>query len=76
MIILMPIQKKPFLIGLTFSLTFNEWLEKLKKFNGFLEYKIKNGVNVYGAIWTTGANGEPILKSVAKLNKEGVLELL
>ena len=30
----------------------------------------------YGAIWTTGEHGEPILKSVAKMNDEGELELL
>ena len=32
--------------------------------------------NVYGAIWTTGEHGEPILKSVAKINDKGELELL
>lgn len=31
---------------------------------------------LYGAIWTTGEHGEPILKSVAKMNNEGKLELL
>ena len=30
----------------------------------------------YGAIWTTGEHGEPILKSVAKMNGKGELELL
>ncbi len=35
--------------------------------------KIKNK---YGAIWATGEHGEPILKSVAKMNNEGKLELL
>ena len=30
----------------------------------------------YGAIWTKGENGEPILKSVAKMNDEGKLKLL
>lgn len=31
---------------------------------------------IYGAIWTTGEHGEPILKSVAKMNNKGELELL
>lgn len=31
---------------------------------------------IYGAIWTTGEHGEPILKSVAKMNEKGELELL
>lgn len=30
----------------------------------------------YGAIWTKGEDGEPLLKSVAKMNSEGELELL
>lgn len=30
----------------------------------------------YGAIWAEGEAGEPILKSVAKMNSEGELELL
>lgn len=33
-------------------------------------------MEIYGAIWVTGEQGEPILKSVAKMNKEGELELL
>ena len=31
---------------------------------------------IYGAIWVTGENNEPILKSVAKINEKGELELL
>lgn len=31
---------------------------------------------VYGAIWTIGDHGEPILKSVSQMNEEGELELL
>ena len=31
---------------------------------------------LYGAIWVEGEHGEPILKSVAKLNEEGDLKLL
>lgn len=31
---------------------------------------------VYGAAWVVGEHGEPILKSVAKLNKRGEWELL
>ena len=34
------------------------------------------GHRYYGAIWITGENGEPILKSVAKMNKKGELELI
>ena len=36
----------------------------------------ENKIEVYGAIWTKGEDGEPILKSVAKMNSEGGLELL
>jgi len=39
---------------------------------GFPEHKIR----IYGAIWAIDNNGAPILKSVAKMNKEGELELL
>lgn len=35
----------------------------------------KEIVGVYGAIWIKGEYGEPILKSVAKLNEKGVFEL-
>ena len=31
---------------------------------------------IYGAIWTKGKKGQPILKTVAKTNEEGELELL
>ena len=31
---------------------------------------------IYGAIWITGDNDEPILKSVAKMNENKVFELL
>lgn len=31
---------------------------------------------IYGAIWAKGKDGEPILKSVAKMNKEGKFGLL
>ena len=33
-------------------------------------------VIIYAAIWITGDNGEPILKSVAQMNERGELELL
>ena len=32
--------------------------------------------NIYGAIWIKGEYEEPILKSVAKMNEKGELELL
>ena len=32
--------------------------------------------DVYAAIWTKGKDDEPILKSVAKMNEEGELELI
>jgi len=32
--------------------------------------------DIFGAIWITGEQGEPILKSVAMMNEEGELELL
>lgn len=38
------------------------------------EIELRNGI--YGAIWTKGEDGEPILKSVAKMNTEGELELV
>lgn len=31
---------------------------------------------IYGAIWVNGEHNEPILKSVAKMNSDGNLELL
>ena len=31
---------------------------------------------IYGCIWIEGEKGEPILKSVAKINSKGELELL
>ena len=37
--------------------------------------QLKNN-EIYGAIWTKGAHDEPVLKSVAKLNEKGELELL
>ena len=48
------------------------------------EFKEKNGddyrnyqiLGAYGAIWVNGTEGEPILKSVAKMNDDGELELL
>lgn len=36
----------------------------------------KQGTEVYGAIWILDYNGSPTLKSVAKMNKKGELELL
>jgi len=33
-------------------------------------------IKSYGAIWVTGKDGEPILRSVAKMNEKGELELL
>lgn len=36
----------------------------------------ENKIEVYGAIWIKGKDEEPILKSVAKMNIEGVLELI
>lgn len=43
----------------------------------FTNLKCKaSGFENYGAIWTTGEHDEPILKSVAKMNEKGKLELL
>lgn len=44
--------------------------------DGTLHYKPRKDLEIYGAIWTTGEHGEPILKSVAKMNEKGELELL
>ena len=48
--------------------------------NEFLDYLIKEEnetiKEIYGAIWIKGKHNEPILKSVAKTNEEGKLELL
>ena len=38
--------------------------------------KNDNRAIVYGAIWVIDSNGAPILKSVAKMNRAGELELL
>ena len=41
------------------------------------EFNYKNHKEIYGAIWTTGEHGEPILKSVAKVkhvSSEGEIE--
>lgn len=38
--------------------------------------KHKCSYEIYGAIWTEGDKGEPILMSVAKMNEKGELELL
>ena len=38
---------------------------------GKLGLKMVDVKPTYGAIWITGENGEPILKSVAKLNDKG-----
>lgn len=40
------------------------------------ERKLGTKVTGYGAIWTTGEDGEPILESVAKMNEKGEMELL
>lgn len=40
------------------------------------KWDISDYKEVYAAIWTTGEHGEPILKSVAKMNEKGELELL
>lgn len=40
------------------------------------DYYAKNDKNVFGAIWVKGVHNEPILKSVAKMNDKGELELL
>lgn len=42
----------------------------------YVNNKDKANFEVYGAIWVTGKNGEPILRSVAKMNEKGELELL
>lgn len=34
------------------------------------------GYAIYGAIWTIGEHGEPILKAVARMNENGDFELL
>ena len=47
--------------------------EKTAKFH-INEYEEK--VEVYGAIWTNGPHGEPILLSAAKMNEEGKLETI
>lgn len=36
----------------------------------------QDGLPIFGAIWTEGSIDEPILKSVAKINDKGELELL
>ena len=36
----------------------------------------KCGYQIFGGIWVIGSEGEPILKSVMKLNREGKAELL
>lgn len=38
--------------------------------------KLRHNYQVFGAIWVVGENDEPILKSVAKMNSKGELELL
>lgn len=43
---------------------------------GYDRFFQENKIEVYGAIWTKGEDGEPLLKSVAKMNSEGELELL
>ena len=40
------------------------------------EYKNDSNNIIYGAIWIKGEHGEPILKSVAKMNDKGELKLL
>ena len=40
------------------------------------QFDRKPNDKVYGAIWTTGEHGEPILKSVAKMNEEEKVCLL
>lgn len=37
----------------------------------FEEFIPEHRKNTYGAIWTAGENGEPILKSIAKINEKG-----
>ena len=37
---------------------------------------LSEGKTVYGAIWIKGKHGEPILKSVAKMNEKEEFELL
>lgn len=44
-------------------------MEDVKKYN-------VNKNQIFGAIWTKGKYDEPILKSVAKMNDKGELELL
>lgn len=36
----------------------------------------KCGYQIFGGIWVAGSEGEPILKSVMKINKNGEAELL
>lgn len=47
-------------------------LEEAKK---NMKYQTNKAI-IYGAIWTKGRHGEPILTSVAKMNEKGELELL
>lgn len=48
-----------------------------KHADGQTKEMLENGLlQCYGAIWTTGEHGEPILKSIAKMNDKGELELL
>ena len=63
------------IFGMTICIrtSWNTTKEYVARYNRELKGYIHS---VYGAIWTTGANGEPILKSVAKLNKDGKFELL
>ena len=43
---------------------------------GSCEKYLQNGWEIYGAVIARGAHGEPILKPVAKMKKEGDWELL
>lgn len=60
------IKEKPFVYTLPKDI--KEYYNSLKM--------TKDSTIVYGAIWAEGEDGEPILKSVAKMNSEGELELL
>lgn len=54
--------------------TENEWRIVLNSKDS--QFLINNDHIDYGAIWTKGKDGEPILKSVAKMNDKGGWELL
>lgn len=51
-------------------------IAKFCNVNETIKRLLSEGKTVYGAIWTEGDDEEPILKSVAKMNKEGEWRLI